>query len=68
MLPGNEFLGYSSENYFTETTFYALSAGGIKISKERSRQIKQTDSGGQFSIKSTFVPDLLQLAHNVRQN
>ena len=46
MFPGNEFLGYSSENYVTETTFYALSAGEIKISKEPSRKIKQTVSGG----------------------
>ena len=46
MLPGNEFLGYSSENYFTETAFHALSAGEIKISRERLRKIKQTDSGG----------------------
>jgi len=68
MVSNNEFQRYIRENNFIETTSYALSIGQIKISQERSWKIKQVDLGGHFSIKSTFAPALLQLAHDSNQN
>jgi hypothetical protein len=53
---------------FKETTFNALSDGGIKIFKTNSRRIKNADSGAGFLIKSTFQPVLVGLAHDLKQN